>query len=209
MANTPPVVVSAKKIYIEEIPTSTAEVVLTATSTSEDLLISTSTSDAISISSSTSDVAPTATSTSGIVLTSASTSGVVLTSIKPPEEISTDLKLSFIFPKKSNDLYIGCTYQISWQASSTISSLGTVLVDSGSRDAVDPIKSGLARENKIGSSSSLEWKIGEVWPGDYFIRVSNIFGFEVKSDIFTIRKMSKSIRADEKEKICIETGGSF
>src|SRR3989344_3728279 len=36
---------------------------------------------------------------------------------------SIDLKPSFIFPKKDSEVYIGCTYQLSFQSSTTISSL--------------------------------------------------------------------------------------
>lgn len=120
----------------------------------------------------------------------------------------TDLKLAFIFPKISN-VYIGCAYQLSFQLSTTIRSLETVLVDAGSRDTVEPVVSGLAKEYKIEpDSQSLDWNVGEVFPGEYYIKVSNINGI-IRSKVFTIRKMPKGISADEKEKICKESDGSF
>ncbi len=125
---------------------------------------------------------------------------------------STDLKLSFIFPKKNNEVYIGCTYQLSFQSSTTIRSLETALIDAGTTETVGPIASGLARENKIEpNSQSLDWKVGVVWPGEYYIKISNINGvdLETKSKVFTIRKMPKGTSAGEREKICKESGGSL
>ena len=44
---------------------------------------------------------------------------------------STDLKPSFIFPNINKDVYIGCTYQLSFQSETTMISLETILVDAG------------------------------------------------------------------------------
>ncbi len=125
---------------------------------------------------------------------------------------STDLKLSFIFPQKGSEVYIGCTYQLSFQSSTIIRSLETALIDAVTIETVEPIASGLARENKIEpNSQSLNWKVGVVWPGEYYIKVSNINGVDLenKSKVFTISKMPKGISADEREKICKESDSSF
>ncbi len=55
----------------------------------------------------------------------------------PISATSTDLKLSFIFPKKAMKVYIGCTYQLSFQSSSTIRLLETVLIDLGGGEITD------------------------------------------------------------------------
>lgn len=118
---------------------------------------------------------------------------------------STDLKLSFTFPKKDDKVYIGCTYPISWQSSTTINLLGTVLVDAGAREPIDPIASGLAKESVIETDSqNLNWKVGFVWPGAYYIKVLKINGadVEIRSKVFTINNMPKGINTDEREKIC-------
>ena len=146
-----------------------------------------------------------------------STSTPETISTSTPETISTsatstDLKLSFIFPKKNNKVYIGCTYQLSFQSSTTIHLLETALIDAGTTETVEPSASGLARENKIEpNSQSLDWKVGVVWPGKYYIKVSNINGADLEnySKVFTISKMTKGISVDEKEKICKESDGSF
>ncbi len=125
------------------------------------------------------------------------------TSTKP-----TDLKLSFIFPKKDSEVYIGCTYQLSFQSLTTIRLLEIALLDDGTNETIDPTASGLARENKIEpNSQSLDWKVGVVWPGKYYIKVSNINGVELEnySKTFTIKKMPKDISVDEREKICPKT----
>src|SRR3989344_3302421 len=135
-------------------------------------------------------------------------------STSTPETISTsatstdDLKLSFIFPKKNNEVYIGCTYQLFFQSSTIIRLLETALIDAGAIEIIEPIVSGLARENKIEpNSQSLDWKVGVVWPGEYYIKVSNVNGIDLEnySKVFTISKMPKGISVDEREKICKES----
>lgn len=122
---------------------------------------------------------------------------------------STDLKLSFIFPNKDNEMYTGCTYQIPLQSSTTIRSLGTALIDAGTRETIGPIASGLAKENSIEKGSqNLEWKVGVVWPGTYYIKVSNINGIaaEIRSKVFRIIKMPVD-NTDEQKNICKKSGG--
>lgn len=180
IANTPPILFS-DKTNKEQIPTSTQETISTST-------LTTPTEDQIP------------TSTPETVSTSTLTSTT-----------STDLKPSFIFSKKNNKVYIGCTYQLfSFQSSTTIRSLGTVLIDAGAIEIVEPTASGLARKNKIEpNSQSLDWKVGAVWPGEYYIKASNINGADLESRVFAIRKMPKGISVGQKEKICKESDGSF
>src|SRR3989338_2510291 len=121
---------------------------------------------------------------------------------------STVPELSFIFPQNNTRVYIGCTYQISWQSSTTINSLQTALVDAGTMESVGPIASGLAKENTIGRDlQNLEWKVGVVWPGTYYIKVSKIHGVEVefRSKVFEINKMPKGIDEEEKINLCRES----
>ena len=127
-------------------------------------------------------------------------------------DTSTDLELSFTFPQKNDEVFIGCTYQLSWQSSTTINSLESTLVDAGTRESMGPIASGLAKENAIEKDSqNLSWKVGVVWPGEYYIKVSNINGadLETRSKVFTISKMPKGISVDEREKICKESDSSL
>lgn len=108
--------------------------------------------------------------------------------ITPASAIPTDLNLSFVFPKKTSEVYNGCTYQISFQSSAAIGSLATALIDAGAKEPVDPIKSGLAKENEIApNSQSFDWKVGAVWPGEYYIKVTDIKGVDVRSGVFTIK----------------------
>ncbi len=127
----------------------------------------------------------------------------------PNSTTPADLNLSLIIP---NEVYIGCAYQLSFQSSTTISSLEATLVDAGAREIIEPNSSGLARENKIESNSqSLNWEVGMVWPGEYYIKVLNVndVSLENRSKVFMISQMPKDISADEKERICKESGGSF
>jgi hypothetical protein len=118
---------------------------------------------------------------------------------------STALELSFIFPQKGDEAYIDCAYQISWQSSTTIHSLETTIVDVGTRKSVGPIASGLAKENIIEKDlQNLEWKVGAVWPGKYYIKVSKINGVEAefRSNVFQISKMPAGIDEEEEIHIC-------
>lgn len=149
---------------------------------------------------STSTPAIISTSTTDIISTSTSTSAT-----------STDLNMSFVFPKKNNEVvYVGCTYQLSFQSSTTIHSLEAVLFDAGAIKIIEPITSGLARENKIEpNSQNLDWKVGVVWPGEYYIKVSNINGVDLEnySKVFMINKMPRGISVDERKKLCKKSDG--
>lgn len=123
---------------------------------------------------------------------------------------STDVHASFTFPKKGGDLYSDCTYPIGLQSSSTIDSLEIALVDAGTREVAGPIASGLAKESNIEpGSQTLAWKVGMVWPGEYFILISNINGVttETQSEYFLIHEISEDVSTSTREAMCKETGG--
>jgi len=117
-----------------------------------------------------------------------------------------DLKFKFDFPSPKERVYIGCTYEISWSASTTIiKSLEIALIDAGTHKPTGPIASGISKENIIDNNSqSLKWKVGIVWPGVYYIKVSKINGIETnfKSKIFEINKIPEDTSVEEREKIC-------
>ncbi|MFH1078610.1 MAG: hypothetical protein V1745_05030 [Patescibacteria group bacterium] len=126
---------------------------------------------------------------------------------------STESNLSFVSPKQGSALYFGCTYQLSFQSSTTIHSLVTVLVDASTTEAIEPTASGLAQESRMESDAqNLYWKVGVAWPGEYYVKASNVNGADVKeytSDAFTIRMMPKGKTAAERENICKESNGSL
>lgn len=147
------------------------------------------------------------------------------TSTTTPEGVSTttpagtsvptnpaDLKLSLVFPNSGGKLYAGCTYALSLQSSTTITSLSPTLIDAGTKEAVGPIASGLAKEYKIRpDSQTLAWRVGAVWQGEYFISMSHINGTEkeVQSKYFMIQNMPDSITVSQRENLCKESGGSL
>ena len=146
-------------------------------------------------------------------LTTSTGSELASASQEVSEELatSTDPELSFTSPKKDAKVYIGCTYPISWQSTTMISSLDAALIDAGAREAVEPKTSGLAKENTIEKESqNLNWKVGfSVWPGAYYIKVSKINGVEAefRSGVFGINKMPEGIDEEEKINICRESSG--
>jgi len=148
-----------------------------------------------------------ATSTdSELASTSPETSTKAAASTDPTDPV----ELSFTFPEKDTEVYIGCTYPISWQSSGTVSSLETALVDAGTREPVGPKTSGISKENIIAKDlQKLEWKVGYVWPGAYYIKISKINAeeAEIRSKIFIVNKTPENISADEQKNTCKESGG--
>lgn len=118
---------------------------------------------------------------------------------------STDVSIFFAFPPKNEAVYIGCSYEVPLLSSTTIRSLETTLIDADTGEATGPIASGLAKENNIeASSQSLTWKVGAVWPGEYFISISKIndIDTEMKSNHFTINKIPENVGASEPGSVC-------
>ncbi len=130
--------------------------------------------------------------------------------ISGSEIATTTPDISLAFPTTGNDVYIGCSYKIAWQASTTIQSLKVALIDVGTQEASGPIASGLAKENTIEKDSqNLKWKVGVVLPGAYYIKVSNInnIAVEIQSKVFEINKMPVDINTNEQKNICKKSGG--
>ena len=96
--------------------------------------------------------------------------------------------MTLTFPQKGNVLYVGCNYTVTWNATSSITALEIALVDAGTRKPSGPKTSGLSSTSSPAQIESLHWKVGNVWPGNYFIAISSINGNTVdkKSDVFTI-----------------------
>jgi len=125
---------------------------------------------------------------------------------------STDPKLSLNFPQKDTKVYIGCIYPITWQSATAITSFSAILVDAGTKETLGPNTSGLAKENSVMEKRQiLDWKIGNVWPGAYYIKLSNINGGDSvsRSKSFIISKMPENLSTDEQSDICEESGGIF
>lgn len=121
--------------------------------------------------------------------TVATTTGAVATTTGAVEEVATttpDIKITS--PAKGDDIYIGCSYKISWQPTTTIKALDIALVDSGTQKPAGPIISGLSATSTEVGFKDLDWKVGNVWPGEYYILISKTNGQEVqkRSGMFTV-----------------------
>ena len=150
--------------------------------------------------------------------TTATSTPVAATSTPTTSEASStsssdiDPKFQLIFSPKKNGVYIGCTYEISWLASTTIKSLETVLIDAGTRKPTGPVASGLAKENTIDADSQvLEWKVGVIWPGEYFISISNVnhMATDERSQKFIVNEIPNGSNKKEQKNLCEETGGNL
>ncbi len=123
---------------------------------------------------------------------------------------SPKFKLILTSPQKSDELYGGCEYRVSWQASSTISSLAVALVDADTGKNIATTTSGLIKENTIkAGQEDFAWKVGAVPSGTYYISVSKINGFETqtKSGFFAVNPMPKDINTKGQEALCRVSGG--
>jgi len=146
-----------------------------------------------------------ATSTDLVIASSPPVASVILATSTVPG-------LSFTFPKIDTEVYIGCTYQISWLASTTINSLEAALIDAGTRDAVLPNTSGLAKENTTKKESQhLNWKVGPGSPGAYYIKISRINNVAavIRSKIFKINEIPAGSNENEQRNLCEKTGGNL
>jgi len=133
-------------------------------------------------------------------------------STPPTNQNGLDSNFQLIFSPKGDGVYMGCTYEISWSASTTIQSLETALVDAGTRKPIGPKTSGLAKESSIeASSQSLKWKVGVVWPGEYFISILNVNGVaaDERSRRFMIHEIPSGSDEKEQKRLCEETGGNL
>lgn len=95
-----------------------------------------------------------------------------------------------ISPQKGSVVNIGCNYDITWQSSTTVKSIGIALIDAGTLKPAGPIASGLSATSSETPLASLNWKVGNVWPGEYYISISKINGQDTnkKSGTFTINE---------------------
>jgi hypothetical protein len=133
-----------------------------------------------------------------VASTSPAVFNVFATSTDPADAVS------FAFLQEESGLYSGCTYPISLQASTTIASVEATLVEGGTRDPVEYKVSGLAKENALEKSQQIQWKVGAVSPGAYYIKISKIDGVAaaIRSNPFTIQSMPEGIDEKEKDSLC-------
>jgi hypothetical protein len=81
----------------------------------------------------------------------------------------------------------------------------------GTQKPAGPIASGLAPTTTAEKLESIPWSIGQVWPGEYFILVSNINGINTKekSAKFMISSMPKDLTSTDQKSLCQTTGGDL
>lgn len=112
---------------------------------------------------------------------------------------------SFITPRRNAVVYQGCTYPVSWIASSTIQNLALVLSDAGTRQTVSGDYSGMPQEITGNNIQSIEWKVGvRVWPGEYFFQLTSLNKKEVneKSYRFTVKALPDTATEQDRKSVC-------
>jgi hypothetical protein len=132
---------------------------------------------------------------------------VLLEEVLPENETIKDINLIITSPVKDANLYIGCKYSISISSSSIINSIGMSLYDFGTRKVQGPIASGISKDITGKDIKSIEWKVGNIWPGKYFISTSTVNGLDLskKSSGFNINKIPQDISKDKIEEFCIKS----
>lgn len=111
----------------------------------------------------------------------------------------------FTFPATYIDVYKECTYTVSWDDIG-IESIDIALIDAGTKEKMGPISSGIPK-NIIGQNiKNFEWKVGNVWPGEYYIFVSKINNSEVqkKSALINIGGLSSDLDVNGRQAFCSE-----
>ncbi len=118
---------------------------------------------------------------------------------------STELVPFFTSPQNGDEVHIGCTYQISWQPSIMVDLFEIDLIDTNTEKPLDPETSGLSRENIVKKDlQNLDWKVGAVLPGEYYLKSSKINGVDTdkRSGVFIISKISEKLSSGDKVSLC-------
>ncbi len=131
----------------------------------------------------------TSTATSTTVASLETSNHIASTTTKNTEttqEKNTNTGFKFTFPKKDTNIYTNCSYKISWN-SSDVKSINLSLVDAGTKKPLLKtygIPKNLSGENLTG----FDWKVGFVWPGEYYILAGDInnVNWQEKSPVFTV-----------------------
>jgi hypothetical protein len=134
----------------------------------------------------------------------ASTSEDVLATTTPVEYTGPDNFL-FTTPRKNAVLYNGCTYPVSWVASSSINQLKLSVVDVGTQKKLESSVSDLSEEITGENIDNVEWKVGaRVRPGEYFLQLTSLNNKEIeeKSYRFKVKAISATVAEQDRENIC-------
>ena len=117
----------------------------------------------------------------------------------------------FTFPVRGKTVYSGCTYDITWLASSTVRSIDLSLVDAGTQKPLGPITSGIPAHSEDKKIDRIQWKVGTVWPGNYYIGISQLNGTDVKmrSPKFIVEAIPDDVDMAQRADYCSQTGGKF
>lgn len=119
---------------------------------------------------------------------------------KDTSDAITAPEVSFTFPTEGDELYIGCDYQVTWETATTtstssvaVTSLDIALVDAGTKEVMGPIASGLSATSTKEGLEYLDWTVGDVGEGTYYVLISKINEQEIskESGVFTIQKIPK------------------
>ena len=122
------------------------------------------------------------------------------TAVVLPKESTKDF--AFTAPTKGMTLYQGCTYTIAW--SPEVSTVAMALVDAGTREHMGPVTSGIPKTVTGAAKKSIEWKVGSVWPGQYYILTASINDAAkvVKSGTFDIESIPKTMTPEQAKSLC-------
>jgi len=138
------------------------------------------------------------------VLDTSSASTTLATS--PTELLPADLdSFQFIFPAKPTEVYSGCEYNISWNQVGA-DSIDISLVDAGTREAMGPVSAGIPKSITGENIENFKWKVGNVWPGKYYILATKINDTEIqkKSASLNIMSLPKEVTSTDIQKFCSE-----
>lgn len=113
-----------------------------------------------------------------------------LATTTPEVVFSGDLnEFKYIFPEKPTDVYKGCEYEISW-SNIGVNSIDISLVDAGTREVMGPVTSGIPKNLTGENIENYKWKVGNVWPGKYYILATNINSTEVQKKSASVNVIS-------------------
>lgn len=136
------------------------------------------------------------------VVVSTSTDSTVSTSTPVEIAITTLISgyfdpnnFSIITPQKGNTLYVGCNYNVKWNEPNLLSDADLWVVNAETIEKVHPSTSLLSVSSTTEPVSNIDWKIGNIATGTYYILFSKINDqdFTYRSDKFYVEELGSDM----------------
>lgn len=133
--------------------------------------------------------------------------GSASTTLAVSSDSSAPKQLTFMFPSDGDTLYEGCAYPVTWESSTTLTAIGLKIRDAHALQAVSPAVAGLPT-NATTTNSTLQWRVGTVRPGTYYLEITSANGLEYQQRGPSI-ELAEPAQDAQLDVLCKKTGGTI